>query len=363
MRTKHLEVNKDRHGNVRYYVRKGGKRLGRIRAEFGSAEFHAEFAKLLEQPAPGHKPRVIPGSLSWLCQQYYGSAAFKGLGDVTRKRRRSILERICRKIGTGQASNLEAKHIRHERDLRAETPEAANADLKALRGLYSWATEAGHVSSDPTRLVKKLRSSNPDGFHVWTEAEVLQYEGKYPVGTRARLALDLLLYTGVRRSDLVRLGPQMERPDGLHFTETKGSNRKPKHRVIPILPVLQASIQATPSGHLSYLVTEYGRPFSAAGFGNRMRQWCNDAGLPQCSAHGLRKAGATRAADAGATAHQLMALFGWTTLEQAEVYTRSADRKRLTREAVVLLDSATLSGHTSGGVAKVRKKRTKSKAN
>lgn len=363
MRTKHLETNRDRHGNVRYYVRKDGKRLGRIRAKYGSAEFHAEFARLLDQPISNPKEKVVSGSLAWLCQQYYGSAAYKGLGASTRKRRRSILDRICKKLGTGQFRNLEGRHVRAERDLKADTPEAANADIKALRGVFSWAVEAGIAQRDPTAGIKKLRPRNADGFHTWTEAEVEAFEAKYSIGTKARLALDLLLYTGVRKSDVVKLGPQMERPDGLHFVETKGRDKTPKHRVIPILPALRKSIDAAKSGHLAYLVTDFGKPFSVGGFGNKMREWCDNAGLPVCAAHGLRKAGATRVADAGGTAHQLMALFGWTTLAQAEVYTRRADRKRLTAEAVALLqignDSATLSGGVAQGAATPASKRLK----
>ncbi len=104
-----------------------------------------------------------------------------------------------------------------------------------------------------------------------------------------------------------------------------------------ILPELRAVLDATRSGHLNYLVTEFGKPFTATGFGNWFRKRCDEAGLPQCSAHGLRKAGATIAADNGATEHQLMAIFGWDSPKQAALYTRGADRKRLASGAMHLL--------------------------
>jgi integrase len=94
---------------------------------------------------------------------------------------------------------------------------------------------------------------------------------------------------------------------------------------------------AAPSGQMVYLVTAFNKPFSAAGFGNQFRDWCNEAGLNHCSAHGLRKAGTTIAADNGATVHQLMAIYGWETLRQAELYTRNANRTRLAGEATHLL--------------------------
>ncbi len=119
------------------------------------------------------------------------------------------------------------------------------------------------------------------------------------------------------------------------ITEQKNRANKPKHREIPILPVLRAELDANPSGHLAYIVSEWDRPYaSSKAFGNRFKLWCRQAGLPHCTAHGLRKAGATRAADNGATEHQLMAMFGWDSPKQAALYTRKANRKRLAAEAM-----------------------------
>ena len=143
--------------------------------------------------------------------------------------------------------------------------------------------------------------------------------------------------TGVRRSDVVGFGRQMIRGGWLHFTEVKGRRREPKDRYIPVLPQLATSIAAAPSEHLTFLVTEFGKAFTGNGFGNKFRQWCDEAGLKHCSAHGLRKAGATMAADNGATTHQLMAIFGWDTVKQAEHYTKKANRKRLAGNSMHLL--------------------------
>ena len=161
------------------------------------------------------------------------------------------------------------------------------------------------------------------------------------IGTKARLAFDLLLYTGVRRSDVVRLGPQMERDGKLRFSEIKGGSRIVKAHELPILPPLRQSIGATPTGHLVYLVTAYGHPHSAKGFGTWFKNRCREAGVGHLSAHGLRKLGAQRCAEAGATEHQLMALFGWTNPQQAAVYTKKADRAKLEAAAVVLLQHKT----------------------
>jgi integrase len=223
---------------------------------------------------------------------------------------------------------MEARHVEAIRDAKAKTPEAANARVKALRQVFTWAVKQKLVKSNPALEVEYF-STGSQGWHTWTIDEIRQYEAKHPVGSRARLALALLLYTGVRRSDVVRLGRQMIRSGWLTFTQTKNQKRDPIQVSIPVLPELQAVIDETPSGNMTFLVTEFGRPFTADGFGNRFRKWCNEAGLRHCSAHGLRKAGASIAAENGATTHQLMAMFGWKTVKQAEHYTRKANRKLL----------------------------------
>jgi integrase len=234
-------------------------------------------------------------------------------------------------------SRMTSKAIRVLRDrVSSNTPEAANNRVKAIRRVFAWGVENELVKANVARDVK-LISTGSEGFHTWTDAEVEQFEARHPVGTKARLALTLLLLTGVRRSDVVLLGRQHVRSGSLRFTQQKNRKRRPVTIELPVLPALQRVIDASETGDLAFLVTQYGKPFTAAGFGNWFRDRCNEAGLPQCSAHGLRKAGATRAAENLATPHELMALFGWLTLKQAEHYTRAASQKRLAAGAVAKL--------------------------
>ena len=154
----------------------------------------------------------------------------------------------------------------------------------------------------------------------------------------------LLLFTGQRRGDVIRFGKQHVRNGKLTFTQRKSRHRKPKKLVLPILPVLQKIIDASPCGDLTFLVNKWNRPFTDAGFGNRFREWCDEAGLPHCTTHGLRKAGATIAAQRGATSKQLMSVFGWDSIQMAELYTRSADQEHLAESAMHLLDTAATNG-------------------
>lgn len=357
---RYLLRDKDRHGNQRVYYRPPAGRMVRLRAPIGTQDFVDEYRRARDGVASDttKTPRIVragQGSLRGLIEGYYQSANYKSLNPSTQRTRRGILDHICLSIvdtpagpkarGALPFAQMLPRHVRAIRDEKLDLPEAANNRIKALGQVFRWATENDLIDADPTAAVNYLRSGS-EGFHTWTVEEVRQYEAAHPIGTKARLALALLLFTGVRRSDVVKLGRHMERDGVLQFTETKGANSRAlgrrktadaKNRTLPMLPDLRAVIDATPSGQLVYLVTQFGKPFTAAGFGNKFREWCDDAGLSHCSAHGCRKAGAKMAAENGATAHQLMAIFGWETLRQAEVYTRNANRTLLAEQAMHLL--------------------------
>jgi integrase len=353
-RLRYVHEDADRNGNVRVYFWRGkGHRKIRIRETPGTPAFRAAYDAALAEdttkPAAEQSISAAPkkGTWRWLCVEYLSSGEFIQLGHHTRRRRRQLLEqtwsepiapKAVERFAEFPLNRMTAKAIRVLRDRKANVPESANGLVKAIRQVFTWAIKAEieGVTSNPARDVPYFPSKGP-GWHTWTVEEVRQYEARHPVGTKARLALDLLLYTGVRRSDVVRLGRQMVRRGWLHFTEMKGRERLPKERAIPILSVLAKSIAATPSNNMAFLTTEYGQPFTGNGFGNKMREWCDEAGLPHCSAHGLRKAGATIAAENGASDRQLMAIFGWETEKQANVYTKKADRKRLAGDSMHLL--------------------------
>ena len=348
---RYLVEDVDRHGKVRIYFRRKGQPKILLKETPGTEAFDEEYKRAfrgerIPQPAPRHAP-AKSGSLRWLCAQYYASAKFLSLAPSTRSVRRGTLDGVCAQLIGGRPAGdlpfalMEPRHVAKLRDEKAAFPEAANNLVKALRQLFVWACSAeyGHATKNPARDVMRLPSANPDGIRAWTEADAARYEARHPVGTKARLAFDLLLYTGVRRSDVVKLGPQMERDGKLVFTETKGSSRIVKTHELPILPPLRQSIDASkkPIGHLVYLVTAFGKPHSVKGFGSWFKTRCRQAGLERLSAHGLRKLAAQRCAEAGATEHQLMALFGWTNPQQAAVYTKKASRAKLEAAAAALL--------------------------
>jgi integrase len=340
---KYLVEDMDRHGNVRLYVRQPGRKKIRLRAIPGTDEFLQEYRQALgkmpatetRQPLIG-KTAVKSGSFHWLCAQYYASGEFRQLDPRTRRVRRLILDKLCEHDGDKPFALMEPRHIRKRRDEKAGTPEAANGLVKALRQVFNFAVEYELAERNPAKEVRYLQS-NSDGHHSWSIEEVCQFERHHPVGTKARLALALLLYTGQRRSDVVGLGPAHLKDKWITLTQAKNQARKAVTLSIPVLPELQSVLDRTPCGPEAFLTTQFGRPFTSNGFGNWFRKRCDEAGLPQCTAHGLRKAGASIAAENGATERQLMAIFGWTTMKEAARYTRAARQKVLAGSAMGLL--------------------------
>jgi integrase len=341
----HLVSDRDRHGNLRYYVRRHGRKI-RIREKWGTEAFALAYADALRaSSASPLASAALPGTFGWLAACYFASAEFTKLNPKSQTTRRLVIEsclREPRKPGSRDLmrdcpiSIISAAHIKMLRDRRASHPGAANNRRKYLSSLFGWAVEQSKLRFNPAREIRKVRYAS-EGFHTWTVEEVRQFEACHPIGTKSRLALALLLYTGVRRGDLVTLGRQHAKDGWLRFIPKKTRHRRQRISEKPVLPILADIIAKSPTGDLTYLVTAYGKPFTAAGFGNWFRARCNEAGLPHCSAHGLRKAGATIAAENGATDRQLMALYDWDTAAQANVYTAAADRKRLAGEAAKLL--------------------------
>jgi integrase len=191
------------------------------------------------------------------------------------------------------------------------------------------AIEIGWRTDNPAREIKPLRVTSV-GFHSWTETEIEQFEKAYPIGTRARLALALFLYTGQRVSDVVRMGRQHLDDGMLRVRQQKTGTEL----MIPITTPLAEAIVTLPSNNLTFLTTQTGKPFLSASLGSYFKQLCVDAGLPHCSAHGLRKAAARRLAEGGCSEHEIAAITGHASLKEVQRYTRGADQKRLAISAM-----------------------------
>jgi len=319
LRLKYVMTDTDRHGNRRHYYRRDGRKI-RLVGEPGSEEFMVAYHAAARAGKPIRTLKADPQSLRALLEGFYRSAGYVALDGRSQRVRRSILEAWAAGKDDLPYRKIERRHVMKWRDEKVATPGAATNLIKALRHMFSHAVDYDLMKVNPAMDVPYLRKKN-GGFHTWTIEEVRQFEARHPVGTKARLAMALLLYTGQRRSDVVNLGRQMIRDGRLHYRQQKTGKEM---RTLVIRP-LQEAIDAVPSSGLAFLETHQGKPYTANGFGNAFRAWCDEAGLPNCSAHGLRKALAARLAELGATANQIKGALGHETLSQVTLYTRDAD--------------------------------------
>jgi len=356
----YLTSYRDRHGKLRHYYRRHG-RCAPITHEPGTLEFEAAYDALHKsegRTTPNAVADVLSetassptrsGTWRWLCESYFRSTEFQQLHPTTRHVRELILASTFREpwtagstkvFGDAPIALITPQAVAVLRDRKKGLPAAANGRLKIISRVFAWALASENgIQGIATNPVKSVRphASHSEGHHSWTIDEVSRFEKRHPIGTMARLALGLFLFTGQRRSDVVLFGPRHIKEGILTFTQQKNKDRHPIRLRLPVLPVLRSLIEASPCGEETFLVTSLGKPFSSNSFGNKMRVWCDQAELPHCTAHGLRKAGAVIAAHNGATPHQLMAVFGWRTLKEAERYTRAVEQKRVAAQAMALL--------------------------
>lgn len=335
---------KDRHGKVRRYFRRPGFKRLPLPGLPGSEEFMTAYqAALSGEAAPRIEigaSRTKPGSVSALIARFYRSAQFAGLAKSTQATYRGIFERFRAAHGDKRVALLGRDHIRRILEAKAGTPAAANNWLRMVRLLLDFAIEEGIRSDNPARTVKGIRHTT-DGHAPWSADQITAFRDHHPLGTRARLAMELLYGTALRRSDAVRVGRQMVTSGVVRIRQQKTGEIVE----VPVLPELQAAIDALPNDHLTFLVTGAGRPFTPAGFGNWFHDMCTAAGIGKgYSAHGLRKAAATRLADAGCTDHQIMAWGGWQSIKEVQRYTKAANRKKLALSAAEKLETGTANG-------------------
>src|SRR5262245_40588557 len=331
-RTPHLRHETTRHGKRVWYVRIHGRRT-RLNADYGSDEFWHQYHAAVNGTLPSLRTsKARSGSLAWLIERYRETTAWSDLSPATRRNRENHFKAVIKTAGHLPYRAIHQAAIAAGRDMRPPMPAQAGNVRDARRGVFRRGKPAQHVCINPADGVENPRRKKGPGFPVWTEADIEAYYKCWPLGTKERVWLDVLLFTGLRRGDAVVIGRQ-------HVREGVATLRTEKSQggitvTLPILPVLQRTLDAGPIGELAFICGERGKPFKKESFGTAFKQACKAAGLFNRSAHGCRKIGATRAAENGATVAELNAIFGWTGTAMASLYTQAADRKRLSTQAI-----------------------------
>jgi integrase len=336
---------KDRHGKMRRYFRRPGQKLVPLpTGPLDAPEFlQAYLAARSQQPErePGKMQRSLPGSLSGAIAGYYTSHQWRELAQGTKNGRRRILEQMRAAVGDFPIAKLQRERI--VKELAQCKPGMARNWLTAIRELMRYAVETGLRPDDPTDGIKSPKPArkddddSEDGHRTWADDEIAQFEAHWPIGSKPRLAFALALYTAQRRSDILRMGPQ-------HVKGGVLTIRQQKTKTIVHIPIdqrLRAVIDASACGDMVYLVTNRKAAYSDSALGWAFRQWCDKANLPaDLRLHGLRKAWCRRAAEAGASASEIMSVTGHQTLKEVERYIAAVNRELLAHRVIKLVSGA-----------------------
>jgi integrase len=300
--------------------------------EPGSPAFmDAYHAAMAVEPVRAVAP-MRTGSVAAAIATYLNSSEFLHLAPITRSDQHRILESFAKsKRGAFPFAQMEKEDVEVLLEEKKATPHAAKSLLKALRSVAKVAKKLALISKDPTEGVKVSVPKSETGFRMWEEDEIAQFEARWPLGTRERLAFTLLLCTGQRRGDMVRMGRQHVKNGRITVRQGKTGATV----VIPIISQLKAVLAASKTGQLTFLTTPSGEPFTPGGFTNWFGNAVRAAGLPLgLSAHGLRKAMCRRLAEADCIVHQIQAISGHVSLKEIERYTKGVEQERLANAAM-----------------------------
>lgn len=342
MRLPYTTSYKDRHGKVRWRFRYKGRRV-ELPGEPGSPEFERAYQAALANREPATIAVLSTVKARSLRACWVGvqkSAEWKRLETISQTNQRRVAERfLMRKVGPGSdlvwgdaaVADVKRRHIKGVLGELADTPHAAGQVLRCIRKLVGYALDQEWIEVDPTyRLVWRPPLK---GHRAWTVKELLAFQNRWPTGSTPRLVYALALYTGTRRADLV--GVRWDDMDANVLT--LDHNKTGASVTLDVLPPLAVELAATPRRGPTVIVTAYGKPFSEKSLTGRFRDWAEAAGLEGCTIHGLRKTLGGLLADSGANVKQIQAVLGHTTLQQAELYTKSADKKAGAQHAMALL--------------------------
>jgi len=327
----------DRHGKVRWRLRltiKGRKVDAYLPGPFGSDAFKAAYEVAINATG-AQEIKAASGTFHHVIEHMLRGAGWRELRETTRRAKRIRLDWIREQIGRFKLADLQPRHVAAMMDKKGG-PHAANRLHKELSEIYTHATHhlgySGHV---PTASITR-RKIKSDGFHTWTSDQVDQYRDHHQSGTMPRLAFELALATGAARQDVARMGAANLRNGAISYARGKTGGRV--ELPLALLPDLARELAMHPTKRAFFVTRSDGQPYTVAGFGNAFRDWITAAGLPrECSLHGLRKHGATRLAERGATEWQIMAFLGHESPSEARRYVAKANRATMVADALRLL--------------------------
>ena len=341
----HVGAAPDRHGKIRYRFRRRGWPSAYLPGQPGDAAFHARYAEIVSQgplkPVTVQSQAiVVEQSLDDLLRQMKRSPEWHSKGAATKHGQALVYQRFMDRISaSGQrygARPVQAVTFKWLQTILGdmhESPGAANDLRKKLAVLMEYAVDLDWMDKNPVRKTKPYPKG--EGYHSWTDVEIAQYRAVHPLGTMARLALELALNTAGRRGNIVALAREEIVAGRIITAHSKGGNVSS----VKMMASTRAALEALPAAPIKHLlITSFGKRFTPAGFGNKFREWCDDAALPHCSIHGLRKAMSRLLAESGASDAEGQAVTGHKKDEMFQYYRAAANRETLADRALSNLD-------------------------
>ncbi len=263
---------------------------------------------------------------------YLDSLEFRALAPLTQSSRRGIALHIAADRGRAPVAAIEPRHI--EKDIRAKGGSAARNRLKVWRSLLAFLKREQWRKDDPSRDVAPPKHREQP-HQVWTAEDIAAFRATWAHGTQERLAMELLYWTGARRSNVVRLGWQNLRGGWISWRQEKTRATVE----IPIDPDLAEALRHADRSRLTFLETAKGAARTANGFGEWWRTACNAAGV-SARAHGMRHAMGADAAESGISPHGIGAALGHTSSRESETYTKHARRRKMAAATIHALGQA-----------------------
>jgi integrase len=330
-------------GAIRYRVRPRGDRVKRIRihAAPGEEDFQRQYlaARRGEQPEPLKKASdyAIPKSISWLVNSYFeylqervkaGTTSHKTL-----KKKRNLLNRLL--DDPDRVMLIPQEKLISMHDAMGATPAQADAFIEATAVMYDWAVKRKHVRSNPARGIDRVYEKG-DGAKPWRAADVKAFFAKHKPGSKAHVAMSILLWTGCRIEDTTMLGRGHECTiDGVPALRWQPLKKGSSEVSVPLLAPLRDATRAPKVQGATYLLGRGGEPYASGDSASAMfKRWCQQAGLKELSAHGVRKGLGELLAEMGCTQYEIMAIHGHSEAKTSEVYTRRVERWRLALKAM-----------------------------
>ena len=344
----------DRHGKTRLRFRRKGIDSYNFRSDPGTEEFRVEYHACLN-PGVGKTTstpitRATPGTIDELVERYYVPPTRLGPSTVTQAKVRAMIESFRQGRGNRKVSDVRFDHLdaiiakRHQKSTVTTASgtrqtggvHAARKLRKELIRLFDFAVKIKLCDLNPAAQTSEVRTTVAErtgGFHCWTEEEIAQFRAHHLLGTRERLGMELLLWTDQRRSDVVKMGRAQIKDGRIPVHQEKTG----KSLWLPVAPqLLEAIVAMAPAdtSQFCFLMTRRNKPFTKESFGNFFRKSCTAAGLPHCSAHGLRKATLRRMAELEMANKTMKSVSGQTRDDTLAGYTATANQRTLADSAI-----------------------------